>query len=474
MIARMVRIETRRNAALWLCPLMVVLALLLQSPLRWSELMARLLLWAEASKIMHDTVYIIGPVVAGAAAWMGGRERRRHIEDLLVTTPHPAWTRRMVTWTATTMWALLAYFVVIAVVAALTLMHAVWGGPVLWPVLVGVAALPACAAIGYALGAFLPSRFTAPFAVIVVFMALFIVGPGLNSSQAPRLAQSLSYLSPATNLDWSVWYGARPDVGLPQMLFLLGVTGVALGSLVLRSRRDRADRAAWAVLLAGFLLGGAGIGVLVATAPVAALVLGQQQRYGAPIPYTPVCTTTPVTVCVHPAYRPWLARDAAIIARLMAPLRGVPGAPMRAEQRPDKTIGYDLEGVYGQTLTFVPNSNPMDQQFFGQIAYILVNGDLYLYRSGYLPHCPGDPSGRLCSDTQGAIDAYLLNQAGLRLTPVTFGNQTPTYPYFGSDWAVASAAARRFAALPSAQRQAWLHAHYRAVTQQRVPLKDLP
>jgi len=57
---------------------------------------------------------------------------------------------------------------------------------------------------------------------------------------------------------------------------------------------------------------------------------------------------------------------------------------------------------------------------------------------------------------------------------VSFGGGPPIYLYFGGNWAGASAAADRFAALPAARRRAWLRAHYRAVTELRVPLKDMP
>jgi len=358
---RLIGIDARRNAALWLCPVMVALSALMQYSPRWSWLEARLLLWAEAGKMMHDAIYIMAPMIAGAAAWMGARERRRKLDDLLATTPRPVWARQTATWAATTLWAVLAYVVVGLVVGLLTLAHAVWGGPVWWPMLVGLLALPACAAIGHALGAALPGRFIALVAAIAVFVLLF-VGQAAVAPGAARPAQALSYLSPVAFLNWSVWYGARPDVGLPQALFLFGVTGLALSVPALRARRDRVSSG---MALAGLLLAGAGAAGLLSSAPPAAFGAAMWQQRATPIPYTPACITAPVRVCAHPAYRPWLARDAAVIARIMAPLRGVPGAPARAEERPNGAIGADLQGVAGGVLRFTPTNEPTDQFFSG-------------------------------------------------------------------------------------------------------------
>ncbi len=469
MSLRLIGIDARRNAALWLCPVMVALSALMQYSPRWSWLEARLLLWTEAGKMMHDAIYIMAPMIAGAAAWMGARERRRKLDDLLATTPRPVWARQTATWAATTLWAVLAYVVVGLVVGLLTLAHAVWGGPVWWPMLVGLLALPACAAIGHALGAALPGRFIAPVAAIAVFVLLF-VGQAAVAPTAARPAQALSYLSPVAFLNWSVWYGARPDVGLPQALFLFGVTGLALSVPALRARRDRASSG---MALAGLLLVGAGTAGLLSSAPPTAFSYVLTQRSATPIPYTPACVAAPVPVCAHPAYRPWLARDAAVIARIMAPLRGVQGAPTRAEERPNGATGEDLQNVAGGVLRFTPTNEPTDQFFFGGIAFYLVQGDVDFLRRG-VPPCPGDPIGQSCIATPDALGIYLLRQAGLRLTRVSFGGGPPIYLYFGGNWAGASAAADRFAALPAARRRAWLQAHYRAVTELRVPLKDMP
>ena len=48
-----------------------------------------------------------------------------------------------------------------------------------------------------------------------------------------------------------------------------------------------------------------------------------------PVPYTPVCSGGIVPVCVHPAYRGYLADVTAALRPLLGQLAGLPGAPVR-------------------------------------------------------------------------------------------------------------------------------------------------
>ncbi len=475
----LLRIETRRNIGLWLWPLLVGLALFVA----YAEpgLAGRVTFWVQASVLVRDGLLIVGPALGGAAAWMGSRERRRKIDDLLATTPRPAWARWSVTWAATAFWGALAYAVAGAYMLALAVRHTDWGGPVAWPMLVGLVAVPAYGAVGYALGSLLPSRFTAPLVAIALLALPVVVGSRSGTFSAvtkPSALDALHYLSPVATLDASVWYGVRPDVGWPQALFLLGLTGLALGGLALRGERGRA---AWSALLTGGALVVVAVAILLSTSPPGAVLLGASRfsnaplppllaRYDRLIPYTPICTGAPVPVCGHPAYRSYLASEAPVINRLIAPLAGLPGVPLRAEQLPHSQFG-----ITGRVLTILPDNanSATDQYFFGPIAQALVASDMYSEHSLPPGTCPGDPTLQSCTEAQDAIGIWLVRQAGLRLTPVTFGNQTPTYPYFGSDWAVASAAATRFAALGRERQRAWLLTHYVALNQGRVRLRDI-
>jgi hypothetical protein len=471
MNARLIAIEARRTVAFWFVPLMVALTLLFDNGmgLAW-----RLYLWPEMSVMVRDSLILIGPAIAGVAAWMAGRDSRRRIGDLLATTPRPAFARQTAAWAGTAIWGLAAYIIAGAVLVALTLTHALWGGPTLWPILIGLLTIAAEAAIGYAVGSYIPSRFTAPLVVIAVLVAQ--VGFGWNMLNAPANLRPLEYLSPVASLDSSVWYGIRPDVGPIQVLFLLGLIGLGLGALALR---DRANRVAWGVLGTGLALSVAAVATLVVSAPPSYLDLQASRSLiysggklaawiGHPIPYTPVCAGAPIQVCVHPAYAPYLRGDTALINRLAAPLYGLPGAPTRAEQR-----STNDQGVLNRTLAFIPGDATTADYFSGPIALSLVRDNAFGASRGAPLPCPGDVTRDSCFQTQDALGIWLSRRAGLRLGVVIIDN-TPVHFFFGQWWDLAFAAAQRFAAVPPERQHAWLRAHYLALRQGQVPLKDLP
>jgi hypothetical protein len=289
----------------------------------------------------------------------------------------------------------------------------------------------------------------------------------------------VSFLSPLAFEDKSVWYGISPDLGLPQSLFLLGVTGVALATLV---PPERGSVAAWRPLLGAGAITLAGVALLIHDTPLgggaamqeyreygqhpASIPASYYQRFEHLIPYQPACADLPVPVCVHPAYRPWLAHNANVLNRLMAPLLGIPGAPPRAEQRP-------LSGpvIQGAVLVFTPDDTAMHDPYLARsLAFALVQNP----PPGHLPlsACPAGQSMqsclaaqgtaiKSCQDAQQALAYWLITQSGLGLPTTGIGQD-------------AKEAAQRFGALTPAQQHAWLQTHYLAVRQCQVPLEQLP
>ncbi len=476
MSIRLLRIATRRNVGLWLCPLIVAFCLLAVYGLGldWS-----IYLWPEMSEFVGKTVLIIGPCIAGTAAWMAGRESRCGLEDLLATTPRPAFARQAATWSGTVIWGLSAYIVAGAILIGIALRHAVWGGPTWWPMAVGLLAVPAYAAVGYVAGASFVDRFAPPFIAFLALLGEIALGVMLGGA-SPGPAQ-LSYLSPTPLLDVSVWYGVRPNVGLPQGLSMIGITVLCLGVL---ARREGTRGLARGLLAGGGCLAVASVLALIVVAPAGVMDLRSARTSAGPrdaaiVPYTPACAGTPLPVCMHPAYRMYLRGDAAVINRLTAPLRGIPGAPTRAAQSPG-AAGV-IDGVLAFVLSDLPTDDAAmpadlttDQSFFGPIAVSLVGADA---AADGLDRCSSDygfaTGTQTCLPAQEAIGIWLVRQAGLRLT-TTERSVGQGYPYFGNDWAIASAAARRFAALTPAQRHVWLLAHYRALRLGRLPLSALP
>lgn len=477
-LPRLFLLEARRSVAAWLLLPMIGMGWLLDR----GGGSAGFLLWVETSVTVRNTVLFAGPFIGGVAAWMAGRDRRRGMEDLLATTPRPPWARRLVGWAGTAVWALLAYLAVGAYLIALTARQAAWGGPVLWPMLVGLLALPAHAALGCALGSWLPSRFTAPLVAIASFFGQGLVGAGIVESTRPAASPVdsplawISFLSPTARLDTSVWYGVRPHVGPGQALFLLGLTGLALGAVALR---DRAGAAPRVVLAIGGALAVAGVVLVIRDTPrggtTALTVERHMKPYQAPegvIPHVPVCGGDALPVCVHPAYQPWLGANSAVINRVAAPLLGLPGAPVSAEQAVASRYG-----TFGDLLLFTPIRRPEDDHSFARaIATILVSaeqgGDAS--RPGVQPRsaCPGGEQIR-CAEAQNASALWLLRQAGFGVAPAAF-DPVLVRPSDRPEPGAVVAAAERFAALTPEERRAWLRAHYADLRTGKVRLEDLP
>jgi hypothetical protein len=270
-----------------------------------------------------------------------------------------------------------------------------------------------------------------------------------------------------------------PDVSIAQLMFLIGLTLVALVALGLPWAADagpRLRRAAAVIAVAGLAAAGTAIG-LTGTA--------RTQAYGTvipalhdaandrPIPYTPVCgRAAGVPVCVHPAYRNFLPAIGAALAPVLREIASLPGAPARVNQ----VVVNDLIASNGAAITGVPpvlrlpvTATP-DETSFGQDAGTFTS---YLRATlvtafvagarGFVP--PGPPGG---TPAQQAVQLALLQKAGTAI-------QTGSGP--GSAHAKAeqvAAAARRFAALPAATRHAWLAAHLAALRAGRITLAQLP
>ena len=128
---RLLRLELRRNAMPWMFPLLA--ALFVFDPFRTA--MDYPPLWdIRASVVVNKLLPDFVAFVAGVAAWMGSRDSRRHTADLVTATPRPRWTAWLVTWAATTIWAVILYLCGVAVIYGVTATQATWGHPLWWPV----------------------------------------------------------------------------------------------------------------------------------------------------------------------------------------------------------------------------------------------------------------------------------------------------------------------------------------------------
>ena len=455
----LLRIEFRRSFCLWLFPFMV-------AALAWvvyEELPAGVWLWTETVWSLQSSLILFGPLVGGLAVWVAGRESRRETGDLLSTTARPGVLRDLALWAATAAWCALAYGVVTAAFLLLTLKDATWGSPEPGPVLIGLLAVLAHTALGYAAGSYLPGRFTAPLFAISMYwiQGITVFGP----------FPSLRYLSPlGGDAAATVFYDESQGVFAPQSVWLLGLAVAALVAVALRRRRSTGSWVALALAVTASIAGA----VAVLGAPVETV-----DARDAPVPYRPVCEEGEIPVCVHPAYEVALPQTARVVRDLAGPLVGLPGAATRAEQRDaypsrlrsDGTLVFDIRGAFLRSN--VNNGFGFRDYMESEIAFALVadpsgyiEEDFEAYNNDDACSKPGGPPG----EAQRVVANWLRLQTGIysSIKSETFRESSRII------CPKSEAAVKRFDALEATERRAWLRTHYADLRAGRLTLRDLP
>src|SRR5712691_6609405 len=123
--ARLLRIELRRNAMPWILPL--IAALFWFDSYRPSASLPPL--WIDRTFYSLGQGHFLvdfGPFAAGVAAWMGSRDGRRGLSDLVTATARPRFAAQLVTWAATACWAVSAYLVFVGVLFGVYAGQGVW------------------------------------------------------------------------------------------------------------------------------------------------------------------------------------------------------------------------------------------------------------------------------------------------------------------------------------------------------------
>ncbi len=281
---------------------------------------------------------------------------------------------------------LLAYLVGVGVIYVQTATQATWGGPPLWPVAVGVVGVAAACAIGFTAGTLFPGRFSAPIVAVAVFVAWFVgvaaangaqsAGNGMKGTSALLVVAADRQHDPALG----VFYHVSPDVSIARVMFMGGVLLVAVGLLALSpaarvpgvrglslASTGRGPRVAAAVLVASGVAACATAFSLTGTArnsfwtgweiPALHDAAGEQ-----PIPYVPDCAGGAFTVCIHPAFEPYLGAMSAALQPAAAEIAGLPGAPVRAEMN----SGVAMRAVAGTTFVFTYST---EQEGFGDESF---------------------------------------------------------------------------------------------------------
>ena len=477
---RLLRLELRHNAMLWLLP--VAFALFWYNGYR--EIMALPPMWnLRAMTLQNRLLFDLMVPATGAAAWMGSREGRRSITDLVAGTARPRWSRQLATWAATTAWAEVGCLACVAVVYVMTARQASWGGPLWWPAAVSAAGVPALTAIGFAAGAWFPGRFVTPLVTVVVFFGLAF------GTQAASGDHSYWQISPLTAGAFDIgaapgvasFYPYLPDLSIAQLMFTAGLTIAVLGALGISVARMR-----WlAALITVAGLAAAGTAVALAGTgrldPHGMIVIPALHDAASdqPVRYTPACGHTPIPICVHPAYATFLPAVTSVVGPELTELAGLPGAPARISQvaevyRQEPANGITiLAGVRSGSTFILPDRVPgqpgvNSAQFASQVGLTLGLGlarDVILGGNGQATaQSPSQAELAVIAGSVGftprADDPAAQSLFDGRLLPV------PGSP--------AALAGRRFAALPAAAKHAWLMQHLAALQAGRISLAQLP
>jgi hypothetical protein len=461
-------------------------------------------LWAERLFYIFGQGHSLldfAPFVAGVAAWMGSRDGRRGLTDLLATGARPRFAVQFATWAATTIWAVGGYLVFMAATLWALSRSITYGAPPYWPLAVGAVGVAAFSAAGFAAGAFFPTRFTAPVAAFGALLAC-----GISSQIGFNEGTGWALILPTNSnnnfgQDAGVFYQFLPDLPIARVMFLGGLAVVAIGVLGLPARAGsgRLRAAAALVTLAGVAAAGTA-SVLVRTARLTPQGIAIPALHDAandrPIGYTPVCAQAAgVPVCLNPAYRRYLAEIAADLRPVLAEVAGLPGAPIRVAQVAGRYASGMFEDQDGVTVTIsgtppvlrlpldvfntLPSATPGSTgQFDQEMALLSVHEFVagngvgtaaqQAVQAALLQH-----AGMPFAAQPQALEIFgLPNWAGADLQGLVVGSESAAGP--GSPRGPVYAAARRFAALPSATRHAWLAAHLAALRSGQLTLGQLP
>ena len=445
-------------------------------------------LWESLSGILLDMMAFLGPLAAGAAAWMGSRDSQRNMEDMLSIAPLPRLSQLAATLIGTVGWGFAALLGIVVAILAVGFAKADWGSLYVWPVVSAVLGVTAYSAAGFAIGRYFPSRLTPPLVAMGVFLLQVVPSVAGNWVPASLLnaigvePEAIQYVVPIAGGYRDVFYGLIPDFGVAHALMFGGLTGTALAAVALRERKSATTIG---VLLLSLAMPVAGLAVALDRADEAVLVFqaGQTTRARewdvAPIPYEPVCESGQVAVCVHPAYRQKL--DSPLVDgvnRLMDPLIGIDGAPVRAEQRPNPSLGetkedtvfFELYPILDQFFGFWNYDEPRDAGSFS-VGTLDSSSDFWWW--GFAMMTVGEDYYRRSKDelltARSVVAVWLVQQAGI---PVEVTTHNGGFATFSTD--AVRKAAQEFGALDGESRRIWLAENFAKLRSGEIGVADLP
>ncbi|WP_410610008.1 hypothetical protein [Amycolatopsis sp. lyj-109] len=312
------RIELRRSIAPWAGLALVVLALgflfLLSGPwwkvpAPWTANTTTTALW------VRFLLQFLWPVVVGAGAIQGMRDRRSGMTELLATTSRPAWQRALRLAGAVAALTGLGYLVVFGVGVAEVLAHDGFVSAGLVPVVgVGVLGVVAGSWLGLAVGRLLPHPLTAPGLAVLTLVATTLCWMSLEPDLETVLPRRVGPLAPALAEPRGSMVTTAVSLDAGQAVWFLGLA--VTGFLLLSVQSVRARLLSLLPLVAG---------VAIALPLFPAEILTSDSFAARKVCDGPIC--------VAELHRDRLAALAGPGREALAMLAKLPGAPTRVEEQ---------------------------------------------------------------------------------------------------------------------------------------------
>lgn len=358
--------ELRRSAA----PLVALAGAVLFGLLLWIRRDEWENGWTGLALTLRNDLTVLVPLALAAGAWQGGRERRARTEELLTTTPRPAWRRVLSPAAAVLLGMLCAVAVPLAVAGALhgpgQWLHQAWPAAVVWA---GLLAAAAAVLLGVGLGRAVRSNLAAPLSLVVLFVVLLAFqAASYRKSWALLLTPSiepsgsdLDQVRTAATGGQVVWFAA---------LLLAGVVLAVAGRWPAR------------VLAAVPVVAG-----LAAAVPLLAADGGTAYAVD-PVAARPVCADGGPQVCVAAVHARVLPDATAAARQVLATLRRLPGAPTRAAEDPsaDDLDPTPADALAADVLALTPSDLTAPHAGADELAGRFADG------LG-VPMCRSDPPG---------------------------------------------------------------------------------
>lgn len=439
MNGRVLGIELKRSAAPW--PGIVVLVCSLAvfcliDGIWWRGTAGWTAQWTSMALWTRSLLGFWWPLVVGVGALYGLRDSRSRMDELLTTTPRPAWSRAALPAGATAI-ALVAGFGLLVLVGGV---QVALGGtdylPLGWlPIsLVAMLALVAGALFGMGVARAVPSVLTPPALAVGFLLVAGLLLRQNNEGERPtgRTSNRLTLLSPAGVEPREMLLTLSNSVHLGQTLWLLGL--LATGFVLLAAASRRARLLAVTPVLAG--------------AALALLVLPADPRDTYVVDRTAASLVCEGPVCVAQANRSRLAELVPQGKEALRVLRDTLGDQAPTSVREDTAL-RELGGQRGVS----PGVVLLD--FDESVIARATGRDLVraLVAQGLAPNCLGH-NPREGGPMEDVVVQSIAASWALGDTHLTPLEEKGTADYALRVWADAETAWTKLTALPSAEQRA--------------------